>query len=101
MLRRTWRGRTEAQGLLACAGAQIRQMDLPEQVQISLVGAPSIFSVPTCINKAFKPPFTVRVTVTSSQPMKVPLSITAYTLQKEQVTPHFAAAWRVSASHCL
>ncbi len=62
-------------------------MDLPEQIQLSLVGAPSIFSVPTCINKSFKPAFTVRVTIASTQPLKFTASVTAYTLQKEQVLP--------------
>ena len=60
-------------------------MELPEKIQLSLVGAPSIFSVPTCINKSFKPAFTVRVTVSSTQALKFNASVTAYTLQKEQV----------------
>ena len=69
------------------AASQIRAMDLPEYLQLSLVGAPSIFAKPTCKDKTFSPPFTLRVTVASSQPLKFATAVTAYTLQKEQV--HF------------
>lgn len=49
------------------------------------MGAPSIFAVPTCINKTFKPPFTVRVSIVTSRPTQIKATVAAYTLQREQV----------------
>ena len=71
-----------------CSGPQARANrgpDLPDQVQLSIVAAPSIFAVPTCINKSFKPPFTLRVSVVSSRPTQIKATVAAYTLQREQV----------------
>jgi hypothetical protein len=39
---------------------------LPEKVMMALVNTPSMFAVPTCINKGFLPPFQVRRQATSS-----------------------------------
>ena len=67
------------------------QPELPERVTMSLVTAPSIFSVPTCINKTFRPAFTVRVAVLSGYPTQIKATVAAYTLQKEQARLSFLA----------
>lgn len=54
-------------------------------MQLAIVAAPSIFAVPTCINKTFKPPFTVRVTIISGVKTQIKATVAAYTLQREQV----------------
>jgi hypothetical protein len=49
---------TSLQDFMDPAGRLMTQ--LPEKVMMALVNTPSMFAVPTCINKGFLPPFQVR-----------------------------------------
>lgn len=66
-----------------------RYKDLPDKLEMRIVTAPSIFGVPSVINKGYKPPFTVRISMSSRRGVSMRATVTAFALQKDQVHPSF------------